>query len=121
MEIEVDEDEEENDDDEASEKSSDKSNTSSEGGRPGLFLSPDKQEGPETGKLTERKLNEKLDLLAGNVSEEDSGSWDEEVNATNIKSEEEYYDEEDYGTEDLSPQKPILKAKTKVEAKPKKP
>jgi hypothetical protein len=34
------------------------------------------------GKLTERKLNEKLDQLAGNVSDEDSGSWDEEADTT---------------------------------------
>jgi hypothetical protein len=75
------------------------------------------------GKLTERKLNEKLDQLAGNVSDEDSGSWDEEADTTQIKSgEEDYYDEEDYGTEDPSPKKVVIEiVEVKAEqTKPKK-
>jgi hypothetical protein len=53
--------------------------------------------------LSERQLGGLLDALAGNVSEEDSGSWDEEAagNGLDVNSgeEEEYDEEEDYGDE----------------------
>jgi hypothetical protein len=94
-------DHEESDEERDEEQSNDSG--SSGAGRPGLYLSEEVKNAEKEGPLSERQLGGLLDQLAGNVSEEDTGSWDEEagLGGEDVLSgaEEEYYEEDDYGYE----------------------
>ena len=89
-----------------------------------MFLGEQKVSVKPMAPQEKRKLRGLLDELAGNVSEEDSGSWDEEQPGPgegifSNDEEENYYDEEN--EEKKEKKAAIIKEQQPEKKKPKKP